>query len=25
MGDPTLADAILNRVLHHAYGIELKG
>ena len=25
LGDPTLADAILDRVLHHAYRIELKG
>lgn len=25
LGDPTLADAILDRVLHSAYRIELKG
>lgn len=25
LGDPTLADAILDRVLHHAYRIELQG
>jgi len=25
LGDPTLADAILDRVLHHAYRIELNG
>jgi len=25
LGDPTLADAILDRVLHHAYRIELRG
>lgn len=25
LGDPTLADAILDRVLHHAYRIDLKG
>ena len=25
LGDPTLADAILDRVLHHAYRTELKG
>lgn len=25
LGDPTLADAILDRVLHNAYRIELKG
>ena len=24
-GDPTLADAILDRVIHNAYRIELKG
>jgi DNA replication protein DnaC len=24
-GDPTLADAILDRVVHNAYRIELKG
>ncbi len=25
IGDPTLADAILDRILHKAYKIELKG
>jgi len=25
MGDPTLADAILDRVVHNAYRINLKG
>ena len=25
IGDPTLADAILDRVVHNAYRIELKG
>jgi DNA replication protein DnaC len=25
MGEPTLADAILDRVLHHAYKIALRG
>jgi DNA replication protein DnaC len=25
IGDPTLADAILERLLHNAYRIELKG
>ncbi|MBH3380622.1 MULTISPECIES: ATP-binding protein [Pseudomonas] len=25
IGDPTLADAILDRLVHNAYGIELKG
>jgi DNA replication protein DnaC len=25
VGDPTLADAILHRVVHNAYRIELKG
>ena len=25
IGDPTLADAILDRVIHNAYRIELKG
>jgi IstB-like ATP binding protein len=25
VGDPTLADAILDRVVHNAYRIELKG
>ena len=25
IGDPTLADAILDRLVHNAYKIELKG
>lgn len=25
IGDPTLADAILDRLVHHAYRINLKG
>src|SRR5215470_19001171 len=25
IGDPTLADAILDRIIHNAYRIELKG
>ena len=25
IGDPTLADAILDRLIHNAYKIELKG
>jgi len=25
LGDPTLADAILDRVIHNAYRIELAG
>ena len=25
VGDPTLADAILDRIIHNAYRIELKG
>lgn len=25
IGDPTLADSILDRILHNAYRIELKG
>ena len=25
LGDPTLADAILDRVVHNAYRVELKG
>jgi DNA replication protein DnaC len=25
IGDPTLSDAILDRLVHHAYRIELKG
>lgn len=25
IGDPTLADAICDRLLHHTYQIELKG
>jgi DNA replication protein DnaC len=25
IGDPTLADAILDRIVHNAYRIELKG
>jgi len=25
IGDPTLADAILDRIVHNAYKIELKG
>jgi DNA replication protein DnaC len=25
IGDPTLADAILDRVIHNAHRIELKG
>jgi DNA replication protein DnaC len=24
-GDPTLADAILDRIIHHAHRIDLKG
>ncbi|WP_268762610.1 ATP-binding protein [Herbaspirillum hiltneri] len=24
-GDPTIADAVLNRVVHQAYKIQLKG
>jgi DNA replication protein DnaC len=25
IGEPTVADAILDRLLHHSYKIELKG
>jgi len=25
MGDPSVADAILDRLVHHAHRIELKG
>ncbi len=25
LGDPTMADAVLDRVVHNAYKIELKG
>lgn len=25
IGDPTIADAILDRIVHHAYNINLKG